>query len=312
MKLIDIILAEQTNRPKAVIMAGGAGSGKSYLLNQLNLGSLTQFNPDKYVEDPDHPYHNNLGAASVQIEKDVLAAAEDKISLVWDTTASGVKFDENLNKILKMGYDVYMVMVYTHPMISYISNFKRGRNIPASSVFSTWRNAYQKIENFRTKLKGNFSIFVNDRGGEFKKEIDAFNTAAKNGVNGIKDYLKAYNDRTGAGKSSFFRPVEMSQEEEQEFNKAVVNIDYDKDNRSEDKAIKQAFLKSYQKIGTGPGEDKLKDAVKKYRENKVRNDEKSDAVLNSIADMLYSPKFQDLLQHSSPQEIDQKVQSFLA
>ena len=312
MKLIDIILAEQTNRPKAVIMAGGAGSGKSYLLNQLNLGSLTQFNPDKYVEDPDHPYHNNLGAASVQIEKDVLAAAEDKISLVWDTTASGVKFDENLNKLLKMGYDVYMVMVYTHPMISYISNFKRGRNIPASSVFSTWRNAYQKIENFRTKLKGNFSIFVNDRGGEFKKEIDAFNTAAKNGVNGIKDYLKAYNDRTGAGKSSFFRPVEMSQEEEQEFNKAVVNIDYNKDNRSEDKAIKQAFLKSYQKIGTGPGEDKLKDAVKKYREKKASTDEKNDAVLNSIADMLYSPKFQDLLQHSSPQEIDQKVQSFLA
>ena len=312
MKLIDIILAEQTNRPKAVIMAGGAGSGKSYLLNQLNLGSLTQFNPDKYVEDPDHPYHNNLGAASVQVEKDVLAAAEDKISLVWDTTASGVKFDKNLDKLLKLGYDVYMVMVYTHPMISYISNFKRGRNIPASSVFLTWRNAYQKIENFRRKLKGNFSIFVNDRGGEFKKEIDAFNTAAKNGVNGIKDYLKAYNDRTGAGKSSFFRPVEMSQEEEQEFNKAVVNIDYDKDNRSEDKAIKQAFLKSYQKIGTGPGEDKLKDAVKKYRENKVRNDERSDAVLNSIADMLYSPKFQDLLQHSSPQEIDQKVQSFLA
>lgn len=311
MKLIDIILAEQTNRPKAVIMAGGAGSGKTYLLNQLNLGSLTQFNPDKYVEDPDHPYHNNLGAASVQVEKDVLAAAEDKISLVWDTTASGVKFDENLNKLLKMGYDVYMVMVYTHPMISYISNFKRGRNIPASSVFTTWRNAYQKIEDFRRKLKGNFSIFVNDRGGEFKKEIDAFNTAAKNGVNGIKDYLKAYNDRTGAGKSSFFRPVEMSQEEEQEFNKAVVNIDYNKDNRSEDKAIKQAFLKSYQKIGTGPGEDKLKDAVKKYREKKASTDEKNDAVLNSIADMLYSPQFQELLQHSSPAEIDQKVQAFL-
>ena len=46
-------------------------------------------------------------------------------------------------------------MVYTHPMISYISNFKRGRNIPASSVFSTWRNAYQKIGDFRKKLKGN-------------------------------------------------------------------------------------------------------------------------------------------------------------
>ena len=310
MKLTQIIL-EDRNKPKAVIMAGGAGAGKSYLLNQLDLGSLTQFNPDKYVEDPDHPYHNNLGAASRQVEKDVLAAAKSKISLVWDTTASGAKFDENLDKLLKGGYDVYMVMVYTHPMISYISNFKRGRNIPASSVFTTWRNAYQKIEDFRRKLKGNFSIFVNDRGGEFKKEIEAFNTAAKNGVNGIKDYLKAYNEKTGAGKSSFFKPVEMSQEEEQEFNKAVVNVDWDKGNRSEDKALKTAFLKSYKKIGTGPGEDKLKDAVKKYRQSKASTDEKNDAVLNSIADMIYSPKFQELLQHSSPQEIDQKVQAFL-
>jgi len=309
-KLSEIIL-EATNRPKAVIMAGGAGAGKSYLLNQLDLGSLTQFNPDKYVEDPDHPYYNNLGAASRQVEKDVLAAAEDKISLVWDTTASGVKFDENLDKLLNSGYDVYMVMVYTHPMISYISNFKRGRNIPASSVFSTWRNAYQKIGDFDKKLKGNLSIFVNDRGGEFKKEIEGFNTAAKNGVTGIKDYLKAYNDKTGAGKSSFFKPVNMSQEEEQEFEKAVANVDFNRDNRSEDKAVKQAFLKSYQKIGTGPGEDKLRDAVKKYRERKASTDEKNDAVLNSIADMLFSPKFQELLKHSTPREIDQKVQAFL-
>ena len=311
MKLIQLIL-EARNRPKAVIMAGGAGSGKSYLLNQLDLGSLEQFNPDKYVEDPDHPYHNNLGAASVQVEKDVLAAAEDKTSLVWDTTASGKKFDENLDKLLKGGYDVYMVMVYTHPMISYISNFKRGRNIPALSVFTTWKNAYKKIEDFRKKLKGNLAIFVNDRGGEFKKEVDAFNTAAKNGVNGIKDYLKAYNEKTGAGKSSFFKPVEMSDQEEQEFNKAVVNVDWNKNNRSEDKALKQVFLKSYKKIGAGPGEDKLKDAVKKYREKKEKLDKDYDVVLDSIADMLFNPTFQDLLQHSTPQEIDQKVQNFLS
>ena len=310
MKLSTIIL-EDRNRPKAVIMAGGAGSGKSYLLNQLNLDSLTQFNPDKYVEDKDHPYFNNLGAASRQVEKDVLAAAENKTSLVWDTTASGAKFDENLNKLLKGGYDVYMVMVYTHPMISYISNFQRGRNIPASSVFLTWRNAYQKIEDFRRKLKGNFSIFVNDRGGEFKKEIEAFNTAAKNGINGIKDYLKAYNDRTGYGKSSFFKPVVMSQEEEQEFNKATLNVDWKKDNRSEDKALKTAFLKSYQKIGTGPGEDKLRDVVKKYRDKRDSKEKDNDAVLDSIADMVFNPTFQDLLKHSSPQEIDSKVQAFL-
>lgn len=309
LKLSEIIL-EANGRPKAVIMAGSAGAGKSYLLNQLNLDSLEQFNPDKYVEDPDHPYYNNLGAASNQVNKDVSTAADDKISFVWDTTASGVKFDENLNKLLKLGYDVYMVMVYTHPMISYISNFSRKRNIPASSVFLTWRNAYKKIEDFNRKLKGNLSIFVNDR-GEFKKEIEGFNTAAKNGANGIKDYLKTYNDRTGAGKSSFFKPVEMSKQEEDEFIKATSNVDWDKSNRSEDKALKQAFLKSYQKIGTGPGEDELRDVVKKYRDKKAKTDKDNDAVLDNIADMLFSPVFQDLLQHSSPQEIDQKVQAFL-
>lgn len=203
-------------------------------------------------------------------------------------------------------------MVYTHPMISYISNFSRGRNIPAASVFTTWRNAYQKIADFNKKLKGNFSIFVNDRGGEYKKEIEGFNTAAKNGVQGIKDYLQRYNEKTGAGKSTFFKPVEMSKQEEQEFNKATANIDWNKDNRSEDKAIKQAFLKSYQKIGTGPGEDKLRDAVKKYREGKAAADERNDAVLDNIADMIFSPVFQELLQHSTPQEIDRDVQNFLA
>ena len=96
-KLSDLIL-ERSDRPKAVIMAGGAGSGKSYLLNQLGLDSLTQFNPDKYVEDPVNP--KALGPASIQVNKDVAAAADEKISFVWDTTASGKGFDENLAKEL--------------------------------------------------------------------------------------------------------------------------------------------------------------------------------------------------------------------
>ena len=311
MKLTQIIL-EGLNSPKAVIMAGGAGAGKTYLLNQLSLDSLEQFNPDKYVEDPDHPYYNNLGAASQQVNRDVEAAADEKTSFVWDTTASGVKFDQNLDKLLKNGYDVYMVMVYTHPMISYISNFERERNVPAASTFSTWRNAYQKIGDFNKKLGGNFSIFVNDRGGKYDKEIEAFNTAAKNGPRGIKDYLQKYNERTGAGKSSFFKPVEMSKQEEEEFLKATSDVDWDKDNRSEDKAIKTAFLKSYRKVGTSPGDDKLRDAVKKYRDRKEKADRDNDDVLENIAEMLFSPVFQELLQHSTPQEIDQKVQEFLA
>jgi hypothetical protein len=311
-KLSDIIL-ERSDQPKAVIMAGGAGSGKTYLLTQLGLDSLEQFNPDKYVEDKDHPYYNKLGPAANQTSKDAMAAAEEKTSFVWDTTASGAGFQKNLDKLLALGYEVYMVMVYAHPMISYVSNFMaRERNIPGDSVFATWRNVYAKIEDFNGQLKGNLSIFVSDRGGKYKKEVEGFDKAAKNGLSGVKDYLQKFNEDNNVGGSSFFVPVEMTPEEEQQFIKDVGSIDWNKDNRSEDKAIKSAFLKSFRKNGVGPGQDKLRDAVKKYRDSSEKRKQKADEVLDNIVDMIYNPTFQEKLKHSSVSEIDSKVQAFLA
>ena len=197
-------------------------------------------------------------------------------------------------------------------MISYISNFSRERNIPGAAVFSTWRNVYQLINQYNKMLKGNLSIHINDRGGEYNKEIEAFNTAAKNGPQGIKDYLERYNEREGVGRSTFFKPVEMSKQEEDEFKKATADIDYDRDNRSEDKAIKNAFLKFYRKNNIVPGDDQLLDAMRKYRSTKEKNDKRQEEVLESIAQMLFDPKFQDLLKDSSPLEIDKNVQNFLA
>ncbi len=310
MKLLNIIL-EQNGRPKAVVMAGGAGVGKSYVLNQLSLDSLKQYNADKYVEDPDSPMYNKLGPAAAQNDKDVNAAIDKKESFVWDTTASGVRFTNTLKKLIEQGYDTYMVMVYTHPMVSYIQNFSRKRNIPGSAVFSTWRNVYQKIEEFSKLLKGNLSIFVNDYSGKFKKEIEGFDVAATKGVDGIKEYLEKYNISKGVGGSSFFKPVEITPEEQKAFDQAVSGIDFDKNNRSEDKAAKKVFLKAFQANGVGPGADKLKLAIKKYRDGKDKRDATHEEVLNNIAAMLYSPQFQELLKHSSPEEIDREIQNFL-
>ena len=143
-RLSELIL-ERQSRPKVVIMAGGAGAGKTYLLNQLDLASMPIVNPDKYVEDPDHQAYNNLRAGARLADKEAEDLSIDKKSFVWDTTASNpAKVKDLANK----GYDIYMVMVYTHPMISYISNFNRKRNIPSAAVFSTWRNVYQLINDY--------------------------------------------------------------------------------------------------------------------------------------------------------------------
>lgn len=307
MKLTTLIL-EERNKPKLVIMAGGAGTGKSYLLKQLDLGSLHQVNPDKYVEDPDSPAYNKLSPGVALANKEAESLIEDKTSFVWDTTASN---PDKVKLFLDNGYDVYMVMVYTHPMIAYIANFSRNRNVPRSAVFSTWRNVYDLIDKYNNMLKGNLSIFVNSRGGEFDKEVEAFDAAAKNGAAGISDYIERYNEKNDTGKSSFRQEYEMSKQEEQEFYNAVKNVDYDTADYSEDRAIKKYFTDAYRKNGVGPGDDRMNKKIVSHRKAKDNATIKNKQILDNIAELLYSPVFQDKLKHSTPAEIDSRVQNFL-
>jgi hypothetical protein len=308
MKISELIL-EAREKPKLVVMAGGAGTGKSYLLNQLDLGSLHQVNPDKYVEDPNSPAYNKLSPGVALANKEAEALSDEKTSFVWDTTASN---PDKIQMFLKKGYDVYMVMVYTHPMIAYIANFSRNRNVPRSAVFSTWRNVYDLIDNYNKMLKGNLSIFVNTRSGEFEKEVQAFDAAAKNGAAGISDYIERYNKANDTGKSSFRQEYEMSDQEKQEFYNAVKNIDYNTADYSEDRALKKYFTDAYRKNGVGPGDDRMNKKVASHRRAKENEAVKQKQVLDNIAELLYSPVFQEKLKHSTPAEIDQKIQNFLS
>jgi uridine kinase len=83
-KLIDLLL-EATQKPKAIIMAGGASVGKSTVLNQIqsSLKGFENLNADKYVEDKDSPMYGNLSAASSQIrKKDLPSAIDNKKNLI--------------------------------------------------------------------------------------------------------------------------------------------------------------------------------------------------------------------------------------
>jgi len=311
MKLSQLIL-EAKAKPKAVIMAGGAGAGKSYLLNQLDLGGLTIFNPDKYVEDKEHTYYGNLSAAANQVNQDVEYASKNKENFIWDTTASNSK---KVQDLVSNGYEVFMVMVYTHPLISFISNFERERQIPKTAVFSTWRDVYQQIGYYKGLLGDRFMLFANDRGGKYDKEIKEFNVAARNGSNGISDYLAKYMEDNGGAEgfiSTFRKPYDIDDKIAADaYRKEVADIDYNREDESMDKQLKKYWMGFYEKNGTGPGDDKMKKKVSSITSVRQKAEEKNKEVLNNIADMIHNAKFVEQLKGSTVAEIDQRVQNFL-
>lgn len=311
MKLISILL-EESKKPKVIIMAGGAGAGKSYVIEKLGLESLPVYNPDKYVENPESSMYNNLSAASKQTEKDVEQAVESGETFIWDTTASNPK---KVLDLLSKGYDVFMVMVYTHPIISFISNFSRKRRIPKAAVFSTWVKVYELVDEYKDLLGDNLRIFVNLRDGKYSKYVEEFNEAAEKGVEGVTEYLKSFMEKYGgeeAYSSTFRSKYKLPTEEaKQSFEEETKNLTFDRGDESLLKQLKKYWFQTYEKKGTGPGDKKLEKKINSILSSREKRKESERGVLSKIANMLTDSTFQELLKHSSIEEISKNIQRFL-
>ena len=191
-KLIDILKEVMAPKNKMIIMAGGAGAGKSTLISKISSAApgFEIINPDKYVEDKNSPIYNNLMQASMQVDdKDVPDALAAHKSFIWDTTAA------NANKLFgglyrrkevpglvneHPDYDVMMIMVYAHPIVSFLRNFKRERRVPKIAVLSTWNSVYGNIDTYKSKLGDNF-VMYQAPDSEFETEITEFNKAVGEG-----------------------------------------------------------------------------------------------------------------------------------
>lgn len=213
-KLTDL-LKEVQNKPKAIIMAGGASVGKSTILKTIDsqLKGFENLNADKYVEDKDSPMFGNLSAASNQIRKqDLPNAIAAKRNLIYDTTASNLStLQPTLDMLNEGGYDIMMIMVYAHPIVSFLRNYKRERKVPAAGVLGTWGNVYNLLDEYKNIFKDNFILVNTPSGPEEEAEIANFEKAYKDGT------LKEYFDNllsTGQFTSSFRKDdTDLSPEE---------------------------------------------------------------------------------------------------
>jgi len=191
MILLKQLLKEMASGPKAIIMAGGASVGKSTLLKSLG-NSLQNFeiiNADKYVEDKTSQMYNNLSAASSQIKKkDLPDAINAKRNFVYDTTAGSLKTTLPLIEELKKNdYDIMMVMVYAHPIVSFIRNFKRERKLPAAAVLSTWASVYSIMDEYKNIFGNNFVAVKMENSADEQVEIEKFEKHRIDGT--LQEYL---------------------------------------------------------------------------------------------------------------------------
>lgn len=181
------IFQENINQsPKAIITAGGASVGKSTVIKAIQpmIEDFKILNADSYVEDKNSPMYNNVAASHSHIKKvDFPDAIKSNSNIVYDTTAGNIKtITPFINDLKSNNYDIIMIMVYAHPIISFIRNFKRERKVPAGGVISTWVNVYSLMEDYKKMFGDKFFLIVSP--ASTKEELDKieeFNEAYDSG-----------------------------------------------------------------------------------------------------------------------------------
>lgn len=307
MKLLKILL-EQSGKPKALIMAGSGGAGKSYILNQLGKTNLPILNPDTYVERDNLP----LATASAKVSKEIEELIAAKKSFIWDTTAGNPR---KVEQIIEAGYDVAMVMVYTHPIVAFLSNFDRKeRSLPKSAVFSTWKATYSLMEYYEQLLGDNFFLIENTRADKFGKEIRDFNQAAAKGSKGIEQYIdNLMSSNPDKFTSTYRKPFEIEDKEAlAAYEREMADVDYDKNDESMVKALKKHFMGFWEK-GKTPPKGSMQTKVNAVLRTAAADKEQAEEVANQISSMVNDRNLQDKIQASSSVEkVRAQIQNFLA
>ena len=262
MSLIEALLREDAV-PKAIIMAGGAGAGKSYVSNQFisiaEENGWQYFNPDKYARAADPSQRLPLATASKKTEEELGAAVtgEAKPNIIWDTTANN---ESKVLGIKENGYITMMVMVYSHPMASFQANFDRAgkegeESLPSLGVFQTWIKAYNSdhIKTYQEAFGENFMLIDNtSKPGVDMKMIADFNKAAQAGPQALQRYVEGViaNNPEKYSSSQFKQDaVELPDEVQEAFEAGVVQAGITFQNEKEEEKLKKAALKYYEKSG---------------------------------------------------------------
>lgn len=184
-------LNEGINDPaifKAIFLAGGPGSGKSFIVGKTGLTSMGYkvVNSDDAFESamkkagmkmsPENIFSDEgqklRGGAKKLTGKKQSRYIAGRLGLVIDGTGKDPEKILRQAKILRdLGYDTAMIFVNTDMDTALERNRMRERSLPDKEVEQYWKDVQKNVGRFQQMFgKKNFLVVDNSVGKDFKKE----------------------------------------------------------------------------------------------------------------------------------------------
>jgi shikimate kinase len=200
-KSFHAFLNEGINDPaifKAIFLAGGPGSGKSFIVGKTGLTSMGY-----KVVNSDDAFEAAMKKASMEMNPENIFSVKGqelrgkaknltdikqtmylkgRLGLVIDGTGKDpVKIADQAKILQKLGYDVAMIFVNTDLETAISRDAQRARTIGANGVTEYWKAVQKNIGKFQQMFgKKNFLVVDNSEGKDFKSEtLRAYRDATK-------------------------------------------------------------------------------------------------------------------------------------
>ena len=221
------LLKEIQSGPKAIFLAGPAGSGKSTFIKN-NIPNLKVINVDDTYEEllkqagldkPQSTFTSDelsqssklMSRARKEPTAKLQSAQEEGESIIIDGTgAASNPILKKKTQLEDLGYDTMMIMIYVSPLVSLERNRSRGeaggRSLRPSIIVRTWEKVNKNIDTFQNMFGDNFILVNNDPEGADK-------TYNEREVKNYFDQVTAareYSDEEKAKKAAEQRELESS------------------------------------------------------------------------------------------------------
>lgn len=190
---------------KAIFLAGGPGSGKSFIVGKtaLPIHGFKVVNSDDAFEaamnkagltmDPDTIFSTQGQEIRDKAKKITSARMQryitGRLGLVIDGTGKNVtKIQGQIKELRSLGYDVGMIYVNTDLDTAVKRNDMRPRSLPITQVTALWKEVQKNIGAFNSMFGSNFKVIDNSQDADIEKGImDGYKWAGKFAKSDIKN-----------------------------------------------------------------------------------------------------------------------------